>query len=179
MSSKPPASRLFAHERHCDRAGTASAVRSREGARTMTGTTFPTIPVSSADPFERGRQYRTQAAEYIKGSVEVYEETSRTTRASAGPRFERSRGSSANRSRPTTNESFARSTALQGHMRSEARTRTVAHRMSRTTKFRFRDSRLTEVPFALRHLLALTYVRCVVITKYERGWDGEENGSCL
>jgi hypothetical protein len=41
----------------------------------MTGTTFPTIPVSSADPFERGRQYRTQAAEYIKGSVEVYEET--------------------------------------------------------------------------------------------------------
>jgi isopenicillin-N N-acyltransferase like protein len=41
----------------------------------MPATMFPIIRVSSADPFERGRQYGEQAAEYIRGSVDVYEET--------------------------------------------------------------------------------------------------------
>jgi isopenicillin-N N-acyltransferase like protein len=41
----------------------------------MTTTAFPYVRVSSASPFERGRQYGEQAAEYIKGSVGVYDET--------------------------------------------------------------------------------------------------------
>jgi isopenicillin-N N-acyltransferase like protein len=41
----------------------------------MTTTAFPFVRVSSADPFERGRQYGERAAEYIRGSVDVYEET--------------------------------------------------------------------------------------------------------
>jgi isopenicillin-N N-acyltransferase-like protein len=37
--------------------------------------TFPTIAVSSADPYERGRQYGEQAADRVAGSVDVYRET--------------------------------------------------------------------------------------------------------
>jgi isopenicillin-N N-acyltransferase-like protein len=37
--------------------------------------TFPSFRVSSADPYERGRQYGEQTAEYVAGSVDVYRET--------------------------------------------------------------------------------------------------------
>jgi isopenicillin-N N-acyltransferase-like protein len=36
---------------------------------------FPSFTVASADPFERGRQYGSGAAEYVRGSVEAYADT--------------------------------------------------------------------------------------------------------
>ena len=38
-------------------------------------TAFPYFHVNSTDTFERGKQLGSAAADYVRGSIEVYEET--------------------------------------------------------------------------------------------------------